>query len=74
MSDEITELFVLHGLTENPGDAQRYDAALWPFAPPPAPNGPAQLMYLGRLEYEKGFTCESPRCPLIRRHFPPRTT
>jgi glycogen(starch) synthase len=53
MSDEIAELF-------GPAQAETrvirngIDAARWPFAKRRPRQGPAHLMYLGRLEYEKG--------------------
>ncbi|MGK2879713.1 MAG: glycosyltransferase family 4 protein [Mycobacterium sp.] len=69
MSDEITELF-------GPGLAQSHvipngiDAADWPFAPRKSHPGPAELLYVGRLEYEKGIHDLIAALPRIRRTHP----
>jgi glycogen(starch) synthase len=54
MRDEITELFG-PGLAEVRVMRNGINAALWPFAKRLPRTGPAHLMYLGRLEYEKGI-------------------
>ncbi len=72
MSDEITELFG-PGLTEIRVIRNGIDAALWPFARRQPRNGPAQLMYLGRLEYEKGIHDAIAALPRIRRTHPGTT-
>src|SRR5260370_19111611 len=72
MSDEITELFG-PGLAETRVIRNGIDAALWPFARRRPRSGPAQLMYLGRLEYEKGAHEEIAALPRIRRSHPGTT-
>jgi glycogen synthase len=72
MSDEITELFG-PGLAETRVIRNGRDAALWPFARRRSRNGPAQLMYLGRLEYEKGVHDAIAALPRIRRTHPGTT-
>jgi glycogen synthase len=72
MSDEITELFG-PGLTEIRVIRNGIDASLWPFARRQPRNGPAQLMYLGRLEYEKGIHDAIAALPRIRRTHPGTT-
>jgi glycogen(starch) synthase len=72
MSDEITELFG-PGLAETRVIRNGIDAALWPFARRQTRNGPAQLMYLGRLEYEKGIHDAIAALPRIRRSHPGTT-
>ena len=72
MSDEITELFG-PGLAETRVIRNGIDAALWPFARRQPRNGPAQLMYLGRLEYEKGVHDAIAALPRIRRSHPGTT-
>ncbi len=72
MSDEITELFG-PGLAETRVIRNGIDAALWPFARRQPRNGPAQLMYLGRLEYEKGIHDAIAALPRIRRTHPGTT-
>jgi glycogen(starch) synthase len=72
MSDEITELFG-PGLAEIRVIRNGIDAALWPFARRQPRNGPAQLMYLGRLEYEKGVHDAIAALPRIRRSHPGTT-
>lgn len=72
MSDEITELFG-PGLTEIRVIRNGIDAALWPFARRQPRSGPAQLMYLGRLEYEKGVHDAIAALPRIRRTHPGTT-
>ena len=72
MSDEITELFG-PGLAEIRVIRNGIDAALWPFAPRQPRQGPAQLLYLGRLEYEKGIHDAIAALPRIRRTHPGTT-
>src|SRR5215212_8094382 len=72
MSDEITELFG-PGLAEIRVIRNGIDAALWPFARRQPRSGPAQLMYLGRLEYEKGVHDAIAALPRIRRSHPGTT-
>jgi glycogen synthase len=72
MSDEISELFG-PGLAEIRVIRNGIDAALWPFAPRRARTGPARLMYLGRLEYEKGVHDAIAALPRIRRTHPGTT-
>jgi glycogen synthase len=72
MSDEITELFG-PGLAEIQVIRNGIDAALWPFAPRQPRTGPAQLLYLGRLEYEKGIHDAIAALPRIRRTHPGTT-
>jgi glycogen(starch) synthase len=66
MGDEITELFG-PGLAETRVIRNGIDAALWPFARRQPRNGPPLLMYLGRLEYEKGIHDAIAALPRIRR-------
>jgi glycogen(starch) synthase len=72
MRDEITELFG-PGLAEIRVIRNGIDAALWPFAPRQPRKGPAQLLYLGRLEYEKGIHDAIEALPRIRRTHPGTT-
>ncbi|HKH50229.1 MAG TPA: glycosyltransferase family 4 protein, partial [Mycobacterium sp.] len=72
MSDEIAELFG-PGLTEIRVIRNGIDAALWPFARRQPRNDPAQLIYLGRLEYEKGVHDAIAALPRIRRSHPGTT-
>lgn len=72
MSDEITELFG-PGLAETRVIRNGIDAALWPFARRRPSRGPAQLLYLGRLEYEKGIHDAIAALPRIRRSHPGTT-
>jgi glycogen synthase len=53
MSDEITELFG-PGLAETTVIRNGIDADRWPFATRRPRTGPPELLYVGRLEYEKG--------------------
>ncbi|OBB69045.1 glycosyltransferase family 4 protein [Mycobacterium sp. 852014-50255_SCH5639931] len=72
MGDEITELFGpgLAGITVI---RNGIDAARWPFAERRARTGPAELLYLGRLEYEKGVHDVISALPRIRRTHPGTT-
>jgi glycogen synthase len=72
MSDEITELFG-PGLAEIRVIRNGIDADRWPFAPRRPRTGPAQLLYLGRLEYEKGIHDAIAALPRIRRTHPGTT-
>jgi glycogen(starch) synthase len=72
MGDEITELFG-PGLAESRVIRNGIDAGLWPFARRKAPGGPARLLYLGRLEYEKGVHDVIAALPRIRRTHPGTT-
>ena len=72
MADEITELFGpgLAGITVI---RNGIDAARWPFAARRPRTGPAVLLYLGRLEYEKGVHDVIAALPRIRRTHPGTT-
>jgi glycogen synthase len=72
MDDEITELFG-PGLAETRVIRNGIDAALWPFAKRRSRRGPARLLYLGRLEYEKGVHDAIAALPRIRRTHPGTT-
>lgn len=72
MSDELTELFG-PGLAETRVIRNGIDCARWPFATRKPRSGPAQLLYLGRLEYEKGIHDAIAALPRIRRTHPGTT-
>jgi glycogen(starch) synthase len=72
MSDEITDLFG-PGLAETRVIRNGIDAALWPFARRRPRSGPAELLYIGRLEYEKGVHDAIAALPRIRRTHPGTT-
>ncbi|OBB84572.1 glycosyltransferase family 4 protein [Mycobacterium sp. 852002-30065_SCH5024008] len=72
MGDEITELFG-PGLAAITVIRNGIDAARWPFAERRARTGPAELLYLGRLEYEKGVHDVISALPRIRRTHPGTT-
>jgi glycogen(starch) synthase len=72
MGEEITELFG-PGLAESRVIRNGIDAALWPFARRQVRRGPARLLYLGRLEYEKGVHDAIAALPRIRRSHPGTT-
>ncbi|BBZ14698.1 glycosyltransferase family 4 protein [Mycobacterium branderi] len=72
MSDEITELFG-PGLAEITVIRNGIDAARWPFAPRRSRTGPPELLYVGRLEYEKGVHDAIAALPRIRRTHPGTT-
>ncbi|MBY0442163.1 MAG: glycosyltransferase family 4 protein [Mycobacteriaceae bacterium] len=72
MSEEITELFG-PGLAEITVIRNGIDAARWPFAPRQPRLGPAELLYVGRLEYEKGVHDLIAALPRIRRNHPGTT-
>jgi glycogen(starch) synthase len=72
MGDEITELFG-PGLAEVRVIRNGIDASLWPFAPRRPRRGPAHLVFVGRLEYEKGIHDAIAALPRIRRAHPGTT-
>ncbi|MFN3007289.1 glycosyltransferase family 4 protein [Mycolicibacterium wolinskyi] len=72
MNDEITELFG-PDLAEIRVIRNGIDAELWPFARRKPRQGPAQLLYVGRLEYEKGVHDAIAALPRIRRAHPGTT-
>lgn len=72
MSDEITELFG-PGLAETTLIRNGIDAARWPFAARREHTGPPELLYVGRLEYEKGVHDAIAALPRIRRAHPGTT-
>jgi glycogen synthase len=72
MNDELTELFG-PGLAENRVIPNGIDAAMWPFAERKPRSGPPRLLYLGRLEYEKGIHDAIAALPRIRRAHPGTT-
>ncbi len=72
MGDEITELFGpgLAGITVI---RNGIDAARWPFAARRPRTGPAELLFVGRLEYEKGVHDAIAALPRVRRTHPGTT-
>ena len=72
MADEIAELFG-PGLAEITVIRNGIDAARWPFAARRPHIGPAELLFLGRLEYEKGVHDAIAALPRIRRTHPGTT-
>lgn len=72
MCDEITELFG-PGLAEIGVINNGIDAARWPFAPRLPRTGPPELLFVGRLEYEKGVHDVIAALPRIRRAHPGTT-
>lgn len=72
MGEEITELFGpgLAGITVI---RNGIDVTCWPFAPRRPRTGPAELLYLGRLEYEKGVHDLIAALPRVRRTHPGTT-
>lgn len=72
MADEISELFGPElapiGVIPNGIDSRR-----WPFAPRQRNPGPPELLYFGRLEYEKGVHDAIAALPRIRRSHPGTT-
>jgi glycogen synthase len=72
MRDEITELFG-PGLAETTVIRNGIDAARWQFAARRPRTGPAELLYVGRLEYEKGVHDLIAALPRIRRTHPGTT-
>jgi len=72
MGDEITELFG-PGLAEVTVIRNGIEAARWPFASRRRRSGPAELLFVGRLEYEKGVHDAIAALPRIRRAHPGTT-
>jgi glycogen(starch) synthase len=72
MRDEITTLFG-PGLPESRVIRNGIEVERWPFARRRAHSGPARLLYLGRLEYEKGVHDAIAALPRIRRTHPGTT-
>jgi glycogen synthase len=72
MRDEIAELFG-PGLPQTQVIRNGIDVAGWPFARRKPRTGPAQLLYVGRLEYEKGIHDLIAALPRIRRTHPGTT-
>jgi glycogen(starch) synthase len=72
MRDEITELFG-PGLAEVSVIRNGIDAARWPFASKRPRSGPPELLFVGRLEYEKGVHDVIAALPRIRRTHPGTT-
>lgn len=72
MRDEITELFG-PGLSETTVIRNGIDAARWPFARRRTRTGPPELLFVGRLEYEKGVHDAIAALPRIRRAHPGTT-
>ncbi|OBG78496.1 MULTISPECIES: glycosyltransferase family 4 protein [unclassified Mycobacterium] len=72
MADEISELFG-PGLAAITVIRNGIDAARWPFAPRRPRRGPAELLYLGRLEYEKGVHEAIAALARVRRTHPGTT-
>lgn len=72
MSREITELFGpdLADISVIPNGI---DSSHWPFAKRRSHDGPAELLYFGRLEYEKGVHDAIAALPRIRRTHPGTT-
>ena len=72
MSDEISELFG-PDLAEIVVIRNGIDSSRWPFAPRRAHTGPPELLFIGRLEYEKGVHEAIAALPRIRRTHPGTT-
>jgi glycogen(starch) synthase len=72
MSDEITELFG-PGLAEITVIRNGIVADRWPFATRRPRTGPPELLYVGRLEYEKGVHDAIAALPRVRRAHPGTT-
>jgi glycogen(starch) synthase len=72
MSAEITALFG-PGLAEVTVIPNGIDTAGWPFVMRSKHAGPAELLYFGRLEYEKGVHDAIAALPRIRRTHPGTT-
>ncbi|MGY4710131.1 glycosyltransferase family 4 protein [Mycolicibacterium sp. CBM1] len=72
MSEEIGELFG-PGLAEIAVIRNGIDSTRWPFAQRRARTGPAELLFFGRLEYEKGVHEAIAALPRIRRTHPGST-
>jgi glycogen(starch) synthase len=72
MGDEITDLFG-PGLADVTVIPNGIDTAGWPFARRRPRTGPAELLFVGRLEYEKGVHDAIAALPRIRRTHPGTT-
>ena len=72
MRDEVTELFG-PGLAEISVIPNGIDAARWPFASRRPRTGPPELLYVGRLEYEKGVHDAIAALARVRRAHPGTT-
>lgn len=72
MAEEITELFG-PGLAEISVIPNGIDSSLWSFAPRRRHDGPPELLFFGRLEYEKGVHDAIAALPRIRRTHPGTT-
>ena len=72
MREEITQLFG-PGLAEITVIRNGIDSGRWPFARRRPRTGPPELLYLGRLEYEKGVHDAIAALPRIRRSHPGTT-
>jgi glycogen(starch) synthase len=72
MRDEITDLFG-PDLSEVRVIRNGIDTAGWPFARRARRTGPAELLFVGRLEYEKGVHDAIAALPRIRRTHPGTT-
>ncbi len=72
MREEVTELFG-PGLAEVTVIPNGIDAGRWPFALRRPRTGPPELLYVGRLEYEKGVHDAIAALPSIRRSHPGAT-
>jgi glycogen(starch) synthase len=72
MRDEITDLFG-PDLSEVRVIRNGIDTAGWPFARRTRRTGPAELLFVGRLEYEKGVHDAIAALPRIRRTHPGTT-
>ena len=70
MRDEVNRLF---GPEEIQVIHNGIDVDTWPFAPRPATSGPAELLFAGRLEYEKGVQDLLAALPRVRRTHPGTT-
>jgi glycogen(starch) synthase len=72
MAEEISALFG-PGLAPISVIPNGIDSRLWTFAPRRRHDGPPQLLYFGRLEYEKGVHDAIAALPRIRRSHPGTT-
>ena len=72
MADEITELFG-PGLSAVTVIRNGIDSSRWPFAARTGRPDPPELLYVGRLEYEKGVHDAIAALPQIRRAHPGTT-
>ncbi len=72
MSEEISELFGPE-LAEISVIPNGIDSSLWSFAPRRRHTGPPELLFFGRLEYEKGVHDAIAALPRIRRRHPGTT-